>query len=382
MSDLFFIIFVCFMVSVFVIVIGAVAIDKIFKLTAKKEKKQDFLIDSADEENSSPEFEKVYQKEIVPKLQELENYRLSVIDNYKLKLADNYKRENIFVVSIIIGMLISALGVIMLCFTSGAVFGKIIFFLIGMVIIGIGTFLYIKDDKIKKDFREKTKEELFKPILAFFGNLELIKKETITLKEIRKLGLYKGSQGKTDDDIIVGTYKNVPVELVESKLTLKNHGEDDSYDAQTDNNFKGLIFKCRINKKFCCRVAAGAHAYNVDDKMKIVTLEDTEFNNKFPIYSDNQIEARYLITPSFMERIKNIEDVFTTKHVEFAFNEEYFYLFINYVITNECGAYGLFEVGEIEKTLLNKKIFISVYKQLSSIFSLIDYFKLNENTGL
>ena len=43
---------------------------------------------------------------------------------------------------------------------------------------------------------------------------------------------------------------------------------------------------------------------------------------------------------------------------------------------------GFFEVGSIDKTLLDKKIYLKLFRELVSIFSLINYFKLNEKTGL
>ena len=87
------------------------------------------------------------------------------------------------------------------------------------------------------------------------------------------MGLYKVSQCKNDDDIIIGTYKTFPVELIESEFT---HTEGSEETSTTITDFKGLIFKCKINKKFNCRVVAGRHAYNTDKKMEIIKLEDTE----------------------------------------------------------------------------------------------------------
>ena len=320
---------------------------------------------SNEEENFCPEFEEVYQKEIAPKLQELENYRLSKFNIYR-----KYNKGGFFILPSVLFMLACI-------FLENAILG-----IIGGILISTGIFLITKTDKIKNDLRNKLKENLLTPLLALFGKFELINTETMTLNDVRSLGLYRISQSKNDDDIIIGTYKDIPVELIESKLThVERVGTGNS--TMTFTDFKGLIFKCKLNKNFNCRVSAGWRAYSSDKEMEIVKLEDTEFNKRFPVYSNNQVEARYLITPSFIERIKNIENVFPiTYAVNFAFYEGYFYLFINYYSGADDIDYNLFEVGEIKKTIINKKNFLIVYNQLKSIFLLVDYFKLNENTRL
>jgi mRNA deadenylase 3'-5' endonuclease subunit Ccr4 len=38
-----------------------------------------------------------------------------------------------------------------------------------------------------------------------------------------------------------------------------------------------------------------------------VDLEDIEFNNKFQVYSNNEVEAFYILTPNMIGKIKEIE---------------------------------------------------------------------------
>ena len=128
----------------------------------------------------------------------------------------------------------------------------------------------------------------------------------------------------------------------------------------------------------------------VTKKLEQVVLEDTEFNNSYNIYSDNQVESRFLLTPTFMERLKNIQATFLVLSVNFVFNNGYLYLFLNgsSACTNmtleddNTNNNGFFEVGSIDKTLLDKRIYLKLFRELISIFSLISYFKLNEKTGI
>ena len=51
-------------------------------------------------------------------------------------------------------------------------------------------------------------------------------------------------------------------------------------------------------------------------KMQKAKMEDVEFEKLFNIQTKNQIEARYLITPAFMERFKNLETAFGTNKLK------------------------------------------------------------------
>ena len=129
---------------------------------------------------------------------------------------------------------------------------------------------------------------------------------------------------------------------------------------------------------------------NVTRNLEKISLEDTEFNKEFTVYSDNQVEARYLITPSFMERIKNLQLNFMVGTIDFAFKDKYLYLFLGNMTTLETlesfklceNVNGLFEVGDIHKTLLNKRVYLKAFKELVSIFSMVHYFKLEQKIGL
>ena len=52
--------------------------------------------------------------------------------------------------------------------------------------------------------------------------------------------------------------------------------------------------------------------YNARNNEEVI-LEDTNFRKLNNVYSTDQIEARYLLTPSFMERIKSIGKIFAQK---------------------------------------------------------------------
>lgn len=106
-----------------------------------------------------------------------------------------------------------------------------------------------------------------------------------------------------------------------------------------------------------------------------VVLEDPEFCRKYNVFSANQVEARYLLTTAFMERFKNLQTVFGAKKAKCAFYDDNLMIAIS---THK----NLFEIGDLMTPLKNSKSINDFYNELSSIYSMVDYFKLNTKTGL
>ena len=111
------------------------------------------------------------------------------------------------------------------------------------------------------------------------------------------------------------------------------------------------------------------------EALSSVKLEDPEFSRKYVAYSSDQVEGRYLITPAFMERFKNIETAFGTHKVKCSFYRDS----IMFAISTDK---NLFEIGNLYHSLKDPKQMTIFFNELASILVLIDYFKLDEQTRL
>lgn len=78
--------------------------------------------------------------------------------------------------------------------------------------------------------------------------------------------------------------------------------------------FRGVFIEFDMNKNFeghtfLFERAATNRNINFDaSKFQEVKLEDPEFSSKYIVYSDNQVEARYVLTTAFIERFKKHEN--------------------------------------------------------------------------
>ena len=112
-----------------------------------------------------------------------------------------------------------------------------------------------------------------------------------------------------------------------------------------------------------------------EQKLQNVKLEDLNFGKRFNVYSEDQIEARFLVTPAFMDRLQNLQTAFGTRNIKCSF-------FDDKIIFAISTSKDLFEIGNLFVPLTDKRQIETFYKELISIYNMIDYFKLTEKTGL
>lgn len=92
--------------------------------------------------------------------------------------------------------------------------------------------------------------------------------------------------------------------------------------TQTFMNEHGISFKNGHLNLDILKMAMGTKN-KVTKNLEQIVLEDSKFNEKYNIFSDDQVESRYLLTPSFMERLKNIQSAFLVVSANFVFKNKY-----------------------------------------------------------
>ena len=112
--------------------------------------------------------------------------------------------------------------------------------------------------------------------------------------------------------------------------------------------------------------------HNVNNKR--IKLEDPKFEKRFRVFSEDEIEARYLVTPVFMERFLNLTTSFGTNKAKCSF-------FNNKIMFAISTKKNLFELGSLYKPLTNPKN-MKFFNEFMSIIDMIDYFKLDKKTGI
>ena len=297
------------------------------------------------------EFTRKFYREIAPEIQKYDKERVS-------KLKTSLCSSTILV---LIAILFGILKYNARTYTTSD--GKIILFLL---FIAISIYCVIQ-----KEFENKIKTLIMPTVCKCFGNLKWSNGSYRLSTIFSSTKLFDSYDYISYDDIFAGDFKDVNFEIIEAKFT-KGSGRSKS------TIFEGAIIKLDMNKSFKGRTVIRPNTLmhkSPSPILKHTELEDVDFEKRFDVFTDDEVEARYLITPSFMERVNEMQVACKADKVSCAFYNKYLFVALH---TSE----DLFSICSLFKRVDDKKQFFTMFEEILSIIKLIDYFKLDQKIGL
>ena len=149
-------------------------------------------------------------------------------------------------------------------------------------------------------------------------------KQHISQPQFRESGIFQhGIDRFKGEDHVVGKVGATALEFSELHAEYKTTSTDSKGHTRTTWHtiFKGLFFIADFNKDFrgatvvLPDVAERLFGFlgktlqkmNFARSGELVKLEDPEFERQFVVYGDDQIEARYILSPSLMARIMDFK---------------------------------------------------------------------------
>lgn len=187
-------------------------------------------------------------------------------------------------------------------------------------------------------------------------------------KRLRSLSLVPSFDRSKFEDCFSGERFGCRFELYEAHL------EDERRDKDGDRSyvtvFRGQLIKIAFPKAFhgVTIVRRDAGILNAmrawGSEFKRVGLLDSRFERAFEVYSNDQVEARYLVHPVFMERLLELETIFKGKAVRCAFEAG------DLLVAVEGG--DKFEAGSMFKPLGDPERARKLISEISHVFKLID----------
>jgi len=227
-------------------------------------------------------------------------------------------------------------------------------------------------------YHSHVKEGIISKLIKFFGTLAFSENGKIDGNILRDASVTPVFQHYTGSDHISGEYDGVPMEMCEVKL--ENEGRKNNKHIVV---FIGEIFHIRLRKPFHGRTVVKRDGGLLGNLLNAqfsgsqrVKLEDPKFEGIFDVFSTDQVEARYLLTTAFMERLLALRDMYSKNgSIKCEFFSNHLFIMV------ETGT-NLFEVGDIEKSCLDTEDIHRFLGQMHSVFQVIDVLKLNKYTGL
>lgn len=188
------------------------------------------------------------------------------------------------------------------------------------------------------------------------------------LKEARLLPSY---DKRKFEDLISGSRAETDFSLVECKLTEQ---QGSGKNRRTVTTFQGLIFHIRYPDRFLGRTLIARQGwwkgFSRDKTLQKVDLVAKELEDNFTVYSNDQVEARALLTPDRMERLIALERHFKGGKLRGIFEGDH--------LTIALEAKDQFEAGSIWKPLVDPERFISALTEMGLVCDLIDGFLTRE----
>lgn len=187
----------------------------------------------------------------------------------------------------------------------------------------------------------------------------------------REVGVVPGWDRSQYEDLVIGRRGAVDFELFEAHLEERRTTTDSKGRTQTRwvTVFKGQCLHFDFHKTFYGRTLVTRdtgffNRFGGGKDMQRAALEDPRFEKIFEVYTTDQVESRYLLTPDLMQKLVDLEDVFKGGKLKAAFDGGEMF------ITVQGG--NLFEPGSMFKPLDSADRVHELLKDFAAVFQLID----------
>jgi len=209
------------------------------------------------------------------------------------------------------------------------------------ILAGVAGFIAVT--VVSKNYRQNFKNKIISKIAGFVDeNLIYTPDGTVSREEFTNSGIFqkycnnyrgedhfKGKMGKTAFEFSEVVGKNVTSSGTGSNKKQHQHLV-----------FRGIFFVADFNKNFNGYTVVlpdtaermlgrfGHSLQSMSSRGQLIKLEDPEFEKEFCVYSDDQVEARYILSTSLMQRILEFKRKWNTK-IYLSFRDSKVYIAIS-----------------------------------------------------
>ena len=296
-------------------------------------------------------FARIFQDEIRPALQAREGDRLAAVA--KARQA-RYVGGGIGIVGVVLGLFVAKMPI--LAFVAA--------------IVGFGYAGWGGRDVAKLGKEAKTL--LVAPVARQFElNFTESPGQVASIYQHHEVGIVPDWDRDSYEDLITGTRKGVEFELFEAHLEERRTSTDSKGRSQTRwvTVFKGQCLRFHFDKTFYGRTlitrdAGFFNRFGGGKGMQRAMLEDPEFERIFEVYTTDQVESRYLLTPDLMQKLVDMEKAFHGGKLKCCFEGGELYITLQ--------GSDLFEPGSMFKRLDDPNRVRELLSDFAAVFNIID----------
>lgn len=203
----------------------------------------------------------------------------------------------------------------------------------------IGVLAFIAISMVSKNYRSNFKKKIVKKITAFVDeNLVYSPEGYVPRDEFTNSAIFqKYCNLYNGEDHFKGKLGKTAIEF--SEVTGKHVTSSGTGSKRKEHQsliFKGIFFVADFNKNFNGHTVVlpdtaermlgklGQSLQSMSSRGELVKLEDPEFEKEFCVYSSDQVEARYILSPSLMKRIVDFKRKWNTRvYLSFRYSKVY-----------------------------------------------------------
>lgn len=237
----------------------------------------------------------------------------------------------------------------------------------------IGIVVFAAGEHGVNQLAKEAKSLIVVPIAEQFGlNFTADPGPVQSIHRHKEVGVVPGWDRAKYEDFITGIRREVNFELFEAHLEEKRTTTDSKGRTRTTwvTVFKGQCLRLDFHKTFYGRtlVTRDMGFFNRfgggGRGMQRAGLEDPVFEKIFEVYTTDQVESRYLLTPDVMQKLVDLEQVFKGGQLKACFDGG------EVLITVQGG--NLFEPGSMFKPLDSADRVRELLMDFNAIFNIID----------
>lgn len=299
------------------------------------------------------------------KLEELERIRKD-----KLK-AFRFRRKWAIPLAIVLFPLTIGLDYVILFFgakTDDSVAG------ISLLVLGM---LYWWVTTPRREYAKAYKTEIMPSLAKLFGNFSYNLGGRVQMKLMRPSKIVPRHDKYEAEDYFSGHYKGVNISFCEINLKEKRRTKNSTYYASI---FRGLAVLLDMkSKRFLGHTILDYNKSKLSEwfkehslGLKRANLVDPVFEDRFDVYTNDQVEARYIIDPVMMERLNGMYEEYDGNKMAAAFYDSKMLIIIS-------SKYNYFEPAKLEVPATDPRSILSMKKEIGEILSIVDCLELYSN---
>lgn len=232
------------------------------------------------------------------------------------------------------------------------------------MLIYLFTVIYIKSKANGKNIYRFNKEFknvfVLKSLNNIFTDITYYPEKGFSKNSIKSIGMLDTGDSYNSNDYISGKYKNIAFEQSDIHIEKKYIEEDADGEQEEvwETTFMGRLMIFDFNKPFKANIQVASYRFEAESlpwskKFSRVEMEDVEFNKMFNVLAESEHEAFYVLTPHFMEKMKELTKKLNCG-IMFCFVDNKLHIAVdNYKDSFEYNVFKPIDEIKIEKEITN-----------------------------